>query len=341
MASLKYHKDVKRWRVFWHVTLPDGSVDKGSKSFKGRPDGEKFKQKKEREEQVLKRAIFVQAPLLTDVLDEWKDYLQRHAARTKELYEYGLNDFLQFLPENVIFMTDLTTNHINRYINSLMSKGLKNKSINNNLCAIKSLCRYAQENYQVDNSAVGIKKLKEDPIEINFITVDEYRLILEHVDDIALGWVKFLAHTGLRATEFKNLCWKNYHPHLKSITIVGKGKKRRTIGLNQVAIDILEKRRKGKKVKPDDYIFLRKDGEQLIRRTLCHYISKSCGKAGICQRGPHSLRHFFATQLLLAGVPIIKVSILLGHASITTTQKHYSHILSPDLTDVTGILEAI
>ena len=50
MASLKYHKDVKRWRVFWHVTLPDGTVDKGSRSFKGRPDGERFKEKKEREE---------------------------------------------------------------------------------------------------------------------------------------------------------------------------------------------------------------------------------------------------------------------------------------------------
>ena len=145
MASLKYHKDVKRWRVFWHVTLPDGTVDKGSRSFKGRPDGERFKEKKEREEKLLKRAIFVQAPLMSDVLDEWKDHLQRHTVRTRELYEYGLNDFLQFLPENVIFMTDLSTNHVNRYINSLMSKGLKNKSINNNLCALKSLCRYARK----------------------------------------------------------------------------------------------------------------------------------------------------------------------------------------------------
>jgi integrase/recombinase XerC len=341
MASLKYHKDVKRWRVFWHVTLPDGTVDKGSRSFKGRPDGERFKEKKEREEKLLKRAIFVQAPLLSDVLDDWRDHLQRHTVRTRELYEYGINDFLKYLPENVIFMTDLTTNHVNRYINSLMSKGLKNKSINNNLCAIKSLCRYAQENYHIDNPAIVIKKLKEDPVEVNFLTIDEYRLILEHIDDIALVWVKFLAHTGLRASEFKNLRWKNYHPQLKSITIIGKGKKRRTIGLNQIAIDVLDERRKGRKVKPDDHIFYRKDGEPLIRRTLSHYISKACGDAGIRQRGPHAFRHFFATQLLLAGVPIIKVSILLGHASITTTQKHYSHILSPDLTDVTGILEAI
>jgi len=31
MASMAYHKDVKRWRVFWHVTLPDGTVDMGSR----------------------------------------------------------------------------------------------------------------------------------------------------------------------------------------------------------------------------------------------------------------------------------------------------------------------
>ena len=40
MASLAYHKDVKRWRVFWHVTLPDGTVDKGSRSFKTKAEGQ-------------------------------------------------------------------------------------------------------------------------------------------------------------------------------------------------------------------------------------------------------------------------------------------------------------
>lgn len=44
MASMAYHKDVKRWRVFWHVTLPNGDVDKGSKSFKTKKDAQKFKE---------------------------------------------------------------------------------------------------------------------------------------------------------------------------------------------------------------------------------------------------------------------------------------------------------
>jgi hypothetical protein len=44
MASMKYHNDVKRWRVFWHITLPDRTVEKGSKSFKQKADAQKFKE---------------------------------------------------------------------------------------------------------------------------------------------------------------------------------------------------------------------------------------------------------------------------------------------------------
>jgi hypothetical protein len=43
MASMKYHKDCRRWRVFWHVTLPNGEVDMGSKSFKDKKDAQGFK----------------------------------------------------------------------------------------------------------------------------------------------------------------------------------------------------------------------------------------------------------------------------------------------------------
>ena len=56
MASLKYFKDIKRWRVFWHVTLPDGEVDKGSKSFKIKEEGLRFKQHCENKAKLLKRA---------------------------------------------------------------------------------------------------------------------------------------------------------------------------------------------------------------------------------------------------------------------------------------------
>ena len=91
---------------------------------------------------------------------------------------------------------------------------------------------------------------------------------------------------------------------------------------------------------PDDDLELEKD-EPLNRNKLYKCISKSCCDAGLDGGGPHAARHFFATQLLLGGIPIIKVSALLGHSTVSTTQRHYSHILSPDLSDVTSVLKAI
>ena len=78
MASMKYHKDCKRWRVFWHVTLPSGEVDKGSKSFKEKSQAQGFKEKIEKREQRLKRAVIIEVPYLDEAIEEWKDFLNRY-----------------------------------------------------------------------------------------------------------------------------------------------------------------------------------------------------------------------------------------------------------------------
>jgi len=338
---MKYHKDCKRWRVFWHVTLPNGEVDKGSKSFKEKTDAQMFTEKVEKKENRLKKAVIVEVPYIDQAVEEWKDFMNRYSPKTKELYEFCMNAFVKFADGTVSLISDISTNVVNNYINSMMSKKLTNRTINNSLSVIKNLARYAEENYGVPNQVKCIKKLDEDPPKAKFIDLEEYKLVLGKADKISIPWIKFLGNTGLRASEFINLRWKDYNPDQKTITVVGKGRKRRTIGLNNTVIEVLEKAKLDKKVKRNDLIFLRKDGEPLSRYTLYHYIEKACLEVGSDCKGPHSLRHFFATQLLLNGVPIIKVSKVLGHASVTTTEKRYAHILSADLSDVTGILDRL
>ncbi len=68
MASMGWEKVGKRWRVFWHVTLPDGSVDKGSKSFKDKKVAQSFKKHCEKREQVLKRTEVVEPVLLDGII---------------------------------------------------------------------------------------------------------------------------------------------------------------------------------------------------------------------------------------------------------------------------------
>jgi integrase/recombinase XerC len=335
-----WEKTGKRWRVFWHVTLSDGSVDKGSKSFKDKKVALAFKKHCEKREQILKRTEVIKPVLLDKAVSHWIDSCQGYTDRTAKLYVPEVNRFLAFLPDGVAYITDMSRFHINSYLNYQMGRGLVNKTVNNTMCAIKSLCKYIHENYGIDNPAVGIKKLKEDPPEVYFLDHEEYDAVLKSCSDVVHPWVVFLANTGLRASEMCSLKWKNCDFKQKTITVVGKGRKRRTVGLNAAAIGVLKQIRDSGKVKATDTVFQGQAGKVLTRHQLSIRIRKACRNAGLAGGGPHAFRHFFATQLLLRGVPIIKVSILLGHSMISVTQMHYAHILSDDLTGVTDVLVA-
>lgn len=340
MASMKYHKDVKRWRVFWHVTMPDGTVDKGSKSFKDKAQAQEFKNHCEKRAKQIKKTVFVENAFLDDAVEQWKDFCLGYTKPTRNLYILLVEKFIEFLDGEVVYISDLETSDINTFLNSLMRRGIANSSVNNSLTSIKSLCKYMSENYKIANPAQEIKKLKEGDVDANFWTMNEYRKVLMKSPDFVRRWIRFIACTGLRATEFCNLRWKNCDLDRRTITVVGKGRKRRTIGLNDIAVQILEEIKDGREVDSSDVVFL-KDGKAFTRHKLNRHIRKACRDAGLDSGGPHAARHFFATQLLLGGRPMIKVSLLLGHRSISTTQRHYSHILPPDLSDVTNILKAI
>jgi site-specific recombinase XerD len=340
MASMKYHKDVKRWRVFWHVTLPDGTVDKGSKSFKDKALAQEFKVQVEKRAKQIKKTIFVEAVFLDDAVEQWKDFCLGYTEPTRYLYILLVEKFIEFLDGEVVYISDLETSDINTFLNSLMRRQIANSSVNNSLTSIKSLCKYMSENYKIANPAQGIKKLKEGDIDANYWTMEEYRKVLMKSPEFARRWIRFIACTGLRASEFCNLRWRNCDLDRRTVTVVGKGRKRRTIGLNDIAVEILEEIKDGREIDGSDVVFLNR-GEPMTRQMLNWYIRQACQDTGLRGGGPHAARHFFATQLLLGGIPIIKVSALLGHSSISTTQRHYSHILSPDLSDVTSVLKAI
>jgi len=224
MASMKYHRDCKKWRVFWHVTLSNGEVDKGSRSFKNKEQAQKFKEHCEKKAKQLKNAIIIEQALLDDAVEDWKDFCKGYTERTEEHYIDAVEKFLAALPEDIVYINDLKKLHINKYLNSLMKNGLKNKTVNNVMCAIKSLCKFIHENYNIANPASGIKKLKEDPPGANYLTLDEYKLVLDNTKPNALPWSVFIANTGLRATEFCNLQWKNCDLQNRTITVIGKGK---------------------------------------------------------------------------------------------------------------------
>jgi len=342
MASMYYDKKTRRWRVCWRVTLPDGTIDSGSKTFGGdKKTAKRFKEHCEKKAKQIKRTVFVESIFLEDALGEWELFCLGYTEQTRQLYISEVQRFIEFLPDGVIYISDLSKFHINSFLNSLMSQGLVNKTVNNYLCAIKSLCRYISENYNIANPSEGLKKLKEDPANPNFWTMEQYQEVLKNSPDLVRMWIRFIACTGLRATEFRSLRWRSCDLKNRTITVIGKGRKKRTIGLNDTAVTILEDMKEGKAVKLEDPVFPYKNGEPLSKKCLGGPIRKACRDAGLAGGGPHAARHFFATQLLLKRRSVLEVSLLLGHSSVKTTERHYSHILPSDLRNVTDVLDAI
>jgi len=321
MACLSFDKKRKRWRVFWQVRRGSAKIFSGSKSFFEKSQAVKHYAKMEEREVSCRAGVSVSQVSVSQAKDDFYRYIKKHTPRTQEGYVADLNRFCERLL--TLPVEGITANHIQDFIYRLRDRNLKNRTINNHLIAVKAFCRFCSERYGIPNVAGKVSLLKEEPSKTRFLTDSEYQAILKVATPLAADRFRFIACTGLRASEFQSLtsdCVRG-----ATLTITGKGRKRRHIPLNPTCLEILKRH--------SDLTHFR-----VSRSVFYHQAAKYAKKAKIPCCGPHSFRHYFATQLLLKGVPIKKVSILLGHKSVQTTEKTYAHILPADLQGATDCL---
>lgn len=255
------------------------------------------------------------------VYQNFLNHCKRHTKRTQQHYRMVLGKFLEGLPKSIMRIQQIESIHIQEYLYRLRDSGNINRTLNAHLTAIKSFCRFYAGRYKINNPAAEVKPLVEDPPDARYLTATEFTKIMEAATPLARDRLMFLAHTGLRATEFYELKPTSVSSDTSTLTIKGKGRKKRSIPLNKTARQILPRI------------------EPATPNALLLQFYRLAAKAKIPQFGPHAMRHWFATQLILKGVPIAKVSKLLGHASIRTTEQIYSHILPSDLANATDVLD--
>lgn len=273
----------------------------------------------------------VKEPDGTNVIAEWMEYCLRYAKGTQRNYRFAITNFIE--DSSIENIDQLNCRVIEQYISKRLGDGKKNSTANKDLITIKSFCRWLSRNYDVPNYTTGIQRLKEDPPERRVLTWEEYKKILSVCNGQNTDIPRFLANTGVRGSELVNLRWGNVSKDLKMLTVIGKGRKKRYIPLNEVCRDILQKYIRG----PDDirlnFVRYRTNRKSIYR--ICVNLSM---KAGIPRAGPHSYRHLFATELLRRGVSITYVSKLLGHSSIAITEKAYIHFQPNFLNGLTDVL---
>lgn len=133
---------------------------------------------------------------------------------------------------------------------------------------------------------------------------------------------------GLRVSEACHIRWKDFDWSARSLRVLGKGQKERIVVFPQRVMQTLSRyhtlqNQGAKSSVSEDFLF---GDKPLHRRTAYEMIHKLGAAAGL-QQGlhPHALRHSFATHLLTGGISLRILQELLGHESLTATQK-YTHL---------------
>lgn len=137
---------------------------------------------------------------------------------------------------------------------------------------------------------------------------------------------------GLRVSEVVGLNWTDIDAALQLVRIHGKGGKERMVPIGATALSAIDAYRHrlgelcGAKPRDPSAVFVNRRGSRLTTRSVARIVEASTRRSGIASKvSPHALRHSFATHLLGAGADLRAIQELLGHASLSTTQR-YTHV---------------
>lgn len=286
---------------------------------------------------------------LTSYIQKFLKYLEIErnvSVHTLRAYERDLKDFSEYChskPE------DINMIDIRGFISGEINKGKAKTTVSRKLATLRSFFGYLyQEGYVKINQAKLVSSPKTPMHLPNFLSVDDAFNLVQTPEGIGLLAVRdraileLLYSSGLRVSEVAGLNIDEVNLREGLVKAKGKGKKERIVPVGSKALDALKsylierKLYKKKKSIPDsdNALFLNRNGERLTDRQIRRIVVKYARAIGIDgQIGPHTLRHTFATHLLFGGADLRVIQELLGHSSLSTTQK-YTHLDIKHLIDV-------
>jgi integrase/recombinase XerC len=268
-------------------------------------------------------------------------------------YLSDLREFNEFVKNDVPSLVDREGNlHIEKvdhltirgYLGKLYKRN-KRSSLARKLASLRAFFQYLmREGYINLNPAKLVSTPKQEQHLPSFLSIDEvFNLLNVQVPPGELGLrdraiMETLYSCGIRVGELIGLDEDDIDFNLGIIRVEGKGRKERIVPIGSKALDALkeyltfkEKRDEGERNRP---VFLNNRGKRFSTRGVERVIQKYLFKCGIMKKiTPHSLRHTFATHLLDAGADLRAIQELLGHASLSTTQK-YTHLSLDKLMEV-------
>jgi integrase/recombinase XerC len=267
-------------------------------------------------------------------------YERNVSTNTVEAYRDDLESFVAFLCNDYFTMqrdqielrrVDHLT--IRAYLAHLGRRKLARSSMARHLSALRSWFKFLmREGVVTANPARSVATPKREKTLPSVMQTSEVALLIEQADpSTPLGardraFLELLYASGLRIGELVGIDLDDIELHARLVKVHGKGKKERIVPFGSKAEEAVRAWMEMRGVLDEPALFTNYRGQRItqrsVRRLFDGYIRKAALRAGI---SPHTMRHSFATHLLNAGADLRGIQELLGHASLSTTQK-YTHL---------------
>ncbi len=283
---------------------------------------------------------------------EYCEIAQNKSQKTLENYSHYLKRFQEFIGKNAL-PKDIDLEKVQEYrvylnrFKDEKGKGLRQKTQNYHIIALRAFLKYLTKNdiKTLAPEKIELSKIPKRSVEV--LSREELERIFKAVDrldkaglrDIAI--LETLYSTGLRVSELASLNRNQVDLKRREFMVRGKGAKPRIIFLSEKAAQAITKYLKSREDNFDPLFINNMKGDitdhekkRLSTVSIEAIVRKYARKAGVVKKvTPHTLRHSYATELLINGADIRSVQEMLGHSSITTTQI-YTHVTNKKLKEI-------
>jgi len=262
--------------------------------------------------------------------------LRNYASDLRQLADFVARD--RGVAVDAVAAADIDEPRMRGFVVSLLRRNRKS-SVARKLSAARRFFRFlCQRGVMTGDPLAGVVTPKQEKSLPVHLSVDDVFRLVEAppaatpagLRDRAILEVTY--NCGLRVSEVVGLNWSDIDGELQVVRIRGKGGKERVVPIGRPALAALDAYRAslamlcGKARRDPRAVFVNRRGARLTTRSVARIVEASTRRSGIASRvSPHALRHSFATHLLSAGADLRAIQELLGHASLSTTQR-YTHV---------------
>ena len=283
---------------------------------------------------------------------EFLDYLKYErlcSAHTLKAYRFDLEEFSSFLSrggKQLPDVTDLDHISIREFLSHLLASGNQKKSVARKLSSVRSFFRFLHRSGRIEKNPARLVQSPKTPQKSpRYLTPEEVDQLLSLPDETTpkgsrdRAILELLYGSGLRVQEAVGLDLEDVSQRERLIRVQGKGRKERLVPFGSRAQEALTHYLSARRQllnhlqtsRKPGALFLNLRGGRLtarsVQRSIRQYLENG---ALVLNVHPHMLRHSFATHLLNNGADLRSIQELLGHASLSSTQR-YTHVSLEEL----------